>query len=145
MIIAVALVDSLLHSVAYTVIGMALLVAGFWLLDLATPGDLRAAVFRNHARDASVVASAHMLATALVIAAAIQSSDDRFSDGIVSAAAHGLLGIVLLTLAVILADILTPGNFRESLTDDDPGLSGGSIVVAGVEIAVALIIAVSIS
>jgi hypothetical protein len=145
MILAVALLDSLLQSVAFTALGIALLIAGFWLLDIATPGDLRAAVFRKHAHDAAIVASAHMFATAIVIAAAIQNSDDKFADGMASAAAHGLLGIVLLTLAVIVADLLTPGNFRESLTDDDAGLSGGSIVVAGVELAVAIIIAVSIS
>jgi hypothetical protein len=140
-----ALVDSLLHSVAYTAVGIGLLVAGFWLLDFATPGDLRAAVFHKHARDAAVVAGAHMIATAAVIAAAILTSDDSFADGIASAAAHGALGIVLLTVSVIVADLLTPGDFRSSLTDEDTGLHGAAIVVACVEIAVAAIIAVSIS
>ena len=138
------LFTSLWHTVAYAGVGVLLLVIGFWVLDLVTPGDLRSAVFRFKAVDAGLVAGAHMISMALVIAASINSSEDKFSDGIVSTLAHGLVGVVLLALALILVDALTPENFRESLTDDDPTLSGGAVLMAAVELAVGAVVAVSI-
>jgi uncharacterized membrane protein YjfL (UPF0719 family) len=138
------LFTSLWHTVAYTGVGVFLLVFGFWVLDLVTPGDLRSAVFRFKAIDAGLVAGAHMISMALIIIAAIHSSAEKFSEGIVSTFAHGVVGVVLLALALILVDALTPENFRESLTDNDPTLTGGALLMAAVELAVGAVVAVSI-
>jgi uncharacterized membrane protein YjfL (UPF0719 family) len=138
------LLFSLLHTSAYAALGVVLLVLGFLLLDAVTPGDLRTAVFRTQARDAALVAATHMIATASVLVASIAASDNNFRTGFVSSAAHGLLGVVLLVASVVIVDLLTPGDLRGSLSDDDPHLHAGAIIVAATELAVGAIVAFSI-
>jgi uncharacterized membrane protein YjfL (UPF0719 family) len=135
------LLFSLLHTTAYAGLGVVLLVVGFILLDVVTPGDLRTAIFRSQARDAAVVAAAHMIATGSVLVASIAASQDNFRDGFVSTAAHGLLGVILLVAAVVIVDVLTPGDLRGSLSDDDPRLHAGAVIVAATELALGAIVA----
>jgi uncharacterized membrane protein YjfL (UPF0719 family) len=136
---------SLLHTAAYAGLGVVLLIAGFWLLDLVTPGDLKTAVFRHQARDAAVVSAAHLIATSAVIVSSVAESAEDFQDGIVFTALHGGFGVMMLVASVVLVDLLTPGDLRGSISDDDPQLHAGAVIVAAAELALGAIVAFSIS
>ncbi len=113
-----SLLEGLLATAAYTGVGLALLVLGFFVLDLLTPGKLADEIFKNHRRDATIFAAVGLVSLAAIIATAIYSAGSETWETFGDAVAYGLLGIVLQAVAFLVLDVLTPGKLGETLTDD---------------------------
>src|SRR6516164_7936401 len=79
--------------VLYAIVGLVLMMIGFYAIDLTTPGPLRKMVDAGKP-NAIVVASAGMVSMALIVVLAIYASSGKLAEGLVGAAIFGLIGII---------------------------------------------------
>jgi|SRR3954468_11001812 Domain of Unknown Function (DUF350) len=147
------------YGAAYTGAGLVLLALGYWVLDLLTPGHLGTHLLRGGDRGgrpdglsdalasqgAGTVAAAWMLAQAAIIFTAIWTNgDSSFGQAFVSAVLFGLLGIVLLTVAFVLLDVLTPGRLGDAVIEPG-GITPLARLTAAALLGIAAIVCASIA
>ena len=130
-------------TILYFLVGMAVLVVGFYMVDLLTPGKLRQLVFIDRRPNAVVVAGAMYIALTTVIVSAIVNSYSQLGQGLIGVAVYGLMGVVLLGIALLTMHMVIPGNFHEHV--DDPELHPGSFAVALILLAVGGVTAAAVS
>jgi uncharacterized membrane protein YjfL (UPF0719 family) len=130
-------------TILYFVVGMAVLIVGFYMVDLLTPGKLRQLVFVDRRPNAVVVAGAMYIALTTVIITAITTSYSQLGQGLVGVAVYGLMGVILLGLAMLTMHLLIPGDFHEHV--DEPTLHPGSFAVALILLAVGGVTAAALS
>ena len=148
------LIDALLHAVAYALVGGAMLVAAYYVLDLATPGHLGThlrGVDENgqesvhaHSRSAAVVTSAWLVSNAAVLFTAIWTNGATSLGWALGwTVSFGVVGIVLNTVMFFAVEAITPGSLRRIVTEPGPvrplahvaaavALSTGAIVCASI-------------
>jgi len=114
------LTTDLLVTLAYGAVGIALMGIGYVLVDVATPGRLRELIWVDRNRNAALLLASNLAGVGIIVVAAIVSSDDDFSTGIVDAGAYGLLGLLIMAGAFFLLDMVTPGRLGEILVDPEP-------------------------
>ncbi|OMC03875.1 hypothetical protein A5733_22570 [Mycobacterium sp. NS-7484] len=85
--------------VLYTIVGVALMVLGFYVIDWTTPGPLRTLVQAGRP-NASAVAAAGVVSMAVIIVLAIYSSLGDLVQGLISTLVFGLLGIAAQAVSV---------------------------------------------
>ncbi|OBG57055.1 MULTISPECIES: DUF350 domain-containing protein [Mycobacterium] len=129
--------------VLYFAVGVVVLIAGFLMVDVLTPGNLRQLVFIDKRPNAVVLASAMYIALAIVIISAIASSYSQLGQGLVGVAVYGLVGVVLQGGALLILQIAVPGKFREHV--DEPELHPAAFATATMLVAVGGVIAAAIS
>jgi hypothetical protein len=159
-----AIFTGLGYGAAYTGAGLGLLALGYWVLDLLTPGHLGTHLLRGGDRGdgrpdgrpdgrsdalasqgAGTVAAAWMLAQAAIIFTAIWTNgDSSFGQAFVSAVLFGLLGIVLLTVAFVLLDVLTPGRLGDAVIEPG-GITPLARLTAAALLGIAAIVCASIA
>ncbi|WP_106825624.1 DUF350 domain-containing protein, partial [Mycobacterium avium] len=111
-------------TILYFAVGMAVLLVGFYAVDLLTPGKLRQLVFIDRRPNAVVVAGAMYIALTAVIISAIANSYSQLGQGLVGVAVYGLMGVILLGVALLAMHLLIPGSFHEHV--EEPQLHPGS-------------------
>lgn len=133
----------LLSTIAFAALGLFLLVMGYYMIDMLTPGRLGHQIFVEHRRDPALLLGASVLATSTVVATAIYTAPADTLLGLAATAAYGLVGIALQAIAFVLLDLLTPGRLGDLMTDDkdDPAIW----VTVAVQLAVGVIVAASIT
>ena len=62
---------ALTASVVYSLLGILILMASFYIFNKLTPGTLRREILEEHNTALAIIAAAFMLAVALIISAAI--------------------------------------------------------------------------
>ncbi|OBH06875.1 DUF350 domain-containing protein [Mycobacterium sp. E1747] len=129
--------------VLYFAVGVVVLTAGFLMVDVLTPGNLRQLVFIDKRPNAVVLASAMYIALAIVIISAIASSYSQLGQGLVGVAVYGLVGVLLQGGALLILQIAVPGQFREHV--DEPELHPAAFATATMLVAVGGVIAAAIS
>lgn len=107
------LVQNVVASILYFLVGSAVLVVGFLMVDLLTPGSLRQLVFVEHRPNAVAVASGMYASLAIVIVTAIVASSSELGQGLVDAAVYGIVGVVLQCIALVVLEVAVPGRFRD--------------------------------
>nr|WP_173083890.1 DUF350 domain-containing protein [Phytohabitans rumicis] len=137
------LTTDLLVTLAYGAVGIALMGIGYVLVDVATPGRLRELIWVDRNRNAALLLASNLAGVGIIVVAAIMSSDDDFSEGIVDAGAYGLLGLLIMAGAFVLLDMVTPGSLGEILVDPEP--HPASWVSGVIHLATGAIIAAAIS
>ena len=115
-------------TILYFLVGMAVLVVGFYMVDVLTPGKLRQMVFVDRRPNAVVIACAMYIALTIVIITAIANSYSQLGQGLVGVAVYGLMGVILLGIALLTLHLVIPGNFHEHV--DEPELHPASFAVA---------------
>jgi uncharacterized membrane protein YjfL (UPF0719 family) len=130
-------------TLLYFVVGMAVLVVGFYMVDVLTPGKLRQLVFVDRRPNAVVIASAMYIALTTVIVSAIVNSYSQLAQGLVGVAVYGLMGVILLGIALLTLHVVIPGDFHEHV--DEPELHPGSFAVALMLLAVGGVTAAAVS
>jgi uncharacterized membrane protein YjfL (UPF0719 family) len=131
------------NTILYFLVGMGVLVVGFYMVDFLTPGKLRQLVFVDRRPNAVVVAGAMYIALTTVIITAITTSYSQLGQGLIGVAVYGLMGVILLGLALLTMHLLIPGNFHEHV--DEPTLHPGSFAVALILLAVGGVTAAAVS
>jgi uncharacterized membrane protein YjfL (UPF0719 family) len=130
-------------TVLYFVVGMAVLLVGFYMVDVLTPGKLRQLVFVDRRPNAVVVAGAMYVSLTTVIVSAIVNSYSQLAQGLVGVAVYGFMGVILLGIALLTLHLVIPGSFHEHI--DDPELHPGSFAVALMLLAVGGVTAAAVS
>ncbi|MET7767620.1 DUF350 domain-containing protein [Nocardia sp. NPDC005366] len=83
----------------YAVIGLVLMLIGFYAIDLTTPGNLRGMVVEGKP-NAIIVTAAGIISMALIVVLAIYSSGGKLSEGLIAALVYGLVGIIAQIISV---------------------------------------------
>ena len=138
------LISEIGSALAYGAVGIALLALGILVLDLLTPGNLGHLITVEGNRSAAVVASAGLIAVGGIVTTAIASADGSLGEGLAETAAYGGVGILLMALAFVVVDLVTPGRLGEAVTqpgDHQPA----AWMTAAAMLAVGAIVAASIS
>lgn len=128
---------------AWGALAIALLAVGYLVIDLLTPGRLGQLIYADHNVNAGVVVASGVIAVGTIVTTAILRSLDGFSEGLISAAAYGLVGIALLAVAFLVLDRLTPGDLGSIVTDPTP--NPAAWVLAANHVALGAILAAAIS
>ncbi|QFZ16157.1 DUF350 domain-containing protein [Saccharothrix syringae] len=126
----------------YAVVGLLLMVFGFYAIDWTTPGKLSTLVRDGHP-NAVIVTSAGLVSMAMIVVVAIYSSAGKLDEGLLSALIFGLVGIVVQVLAVRLLEWVTRLDIGALIQSDR--FAPASVVVAAAHVALGLVVAVAIS
>ena len=136
-------VTDLASAGLYGLVGIALLALGYVVIDLLTPGHLGKLILVEQNRNAGIIAVGAMLAVGAITATAIASSDGDLGEGLAESAGYGVIGILLMGVAFVVIDLLTPGRLGDHVTheEDQPA----ALLMASTLVAVGAIVAASIS
>ena len=130
-------------TLSYFLVGTAVLVIGFIVVDVLTPGKLRELVFIDRRPNAVMLACANYIALAAVIISAITNSYSQLGQGLVGVAVFGLIGVVLQGIALLSLHFIIPGDFHEHI--DEPDLHPAAFAVAVMLLAVGGVTAAALS
>ena len=130
-------------TILYFLVGMAVLVIGFVMVDVLTPGKLRQLVFVDRRPNAVMLACAMYIALATVIISAIANSYSQLGQGLVGVAVYGLMGVVLQGIAILSMHFVIPGDFHEHI--DEPELHPAAFATAVMLLAVGGVTAAALS
>lgn len=126
----------------YAVVGLVLMVFGFYAIDWTTPGKLSALV-RNGAPNAVIVTASGLVSMAFIVVIAITSSPGKLDEGLLGALIYGLVGIIVQVAAVRLLEWVTKLDIGAIIESDR--FAPASVVVASAHVALGLVVAVAIS
>ena len=131
---------------AYTGVGLVILVIGFFVLDLLTPGNLGKQVVEGNP-NAALLSAATMVSLGIVLWFAIYATDPGWA-GLDETAVFGLVSVAAQAVGFLVLDLVTPGKLGEELMTGGASagarLHPGTWVSASVQVAIALIIASSL-
>ena len=137
------MLQSIGYAVAYTGVGIALLILGFFMLDLLTPGHLGRHIAENRSINAALVLAAGFLGQGLIVFASIwTNATSAFGLALLYTVVFGILGVVLQAVAFLVLDLITPGKLGSHVME--VAFHPASLVLAAAQLAVALIIVASI-
>lgn len=125
----------------YAILGLVLMVLGFFAIDWTTPGQLRTLVREGRPNAAAVTASG-MVSMALIVVLAIYASSGRLAEGLIYSAIFGLVGIAAQVMSVRLVELVTSIDIGEVLERDR--FTPEVLVVAAAHLALGLVVAVAI-
>jgi uncharacterized membrane protein YjfL (UPF0719 family) len=132
-----------LATILYFLVGTTVLVLGFIVVDILTPGKLRQLVFIDRRPNAVILACANYIALAAVIISAITNSYSQLGQGLVGVAVYGLMGVVLQGIAILAMHFVIPGDFHEHI--DEPELHPAAFATAVMLLAVGGVTAAALS
>ncbi len=125
----------------YTIVGLGLMIAGFFVLDWTTPGPLRTLV-RAGRPNAAAVAASGLASLAFVVVLAIYSSSGDLLDGLIKTIAFGLLGIVFQAVSVRIVELVTAVDMGALLASEQR--TPQALVVVAANFGLGLIVAAAI-
>jgi uncharacterized membrane protein YjfL (UPF0719 family) len=135
--------QSIGYAVAYSGVGIALLVLGFYALDVLTPGHLGRHIYDERSVNAGLTLAAGFLGQGAIVFATIwTNATSGFGRALLYTVVFGILGVLLQAVAFVVLDLITPGRLGEHLMQ--PGFHPASLVSAAAQLAVAAIIVASI-
>ncbi|GAB3360624.1 DUF350 domain-containing protein [Modestobacter lapidis] len=131
------------YAVAYTGVGLLLLVVGALALDLLTPGHLARHIYEERSVNAGIALAAGFLGQGAIAFTTIwTNATSGFGRALLYTVVFGLLGVLLQAVAFLILDLLTPGKLGEMLMQVP--FHPASLVTAASQLAVAAIIVASI-
>ncbi|RCW40132.1 uncharacterized protein DUF350 [Halopolyspora algeriensis] len=129
-------------AVAYGVIGVGMMVLGYILVDLATPGKLSELIWVHRNPNAALLLVSGLTGVGIILTTAIAASSNDLVAGLIGTLAYGLLGLILMSVSFLLIDAFTPGKLGDELSA--PQVHPGTWVSAGAHVVIATIIAAAI-
>lgn len=114
-----AIIQNVVSSALYFVVGVLVLAAGFVMVDVLTPGNLRRQVFVERRPNAVAITAAMDVSLAAIIVTAIHASSDRLGQGLIDTLIYGLIGVALQGLALVAVELLAPGPFRSDINAEE--------------------------
>ncbi len=127
--------------VLYAIVGLVLMMIGFYAIDLTTPGPLRKMVDAGKP-NAIIVAAAGMVSMAFIVVLAIYASSGKLVEGLVGSAIFGLVGIIAQVVMMRFATLVI-GIDMDALFQRDE-FNYESLVVAAAQFALGIVVAVAI-
>ncbi|WFE21208.1 DUF350 domain-containing protein [Solwaraspora sp. WMMD937] len=108
------------QSIVFGAVGVALMAAGFVVVDWLTPGKLRELIWVQRNGNAALLLAANQLGVAGIVFTAILTSYPSFTKGLASTILFGLIGLGIMALAFTVLDWLTPGRLGAVICSDEP-------------------------
>ncbi|MGB9303768.1 MAG: DUF350 domain-containing protein [Mycobacterium sp.] len=127
--------------VLYAVVGLILMLIGFYAIDLTTPGPLRKMVDAGKP-NAIIVSAAGMVSMALIVVLAIYASSGKLLEGLVGSAVFGLVGIIAQVVMMRIAT-MAMGIDMDALFEANE-FSYDVLMVASAQFALGIVVAVAI-
>jgi Domain of Unknown Function (DUF350) len=128
--------------VLYAIVGLLLMMFGFYAIDFTTPGPLGQLV-RRGAPNAVTITSAGLISMALIVVVTIYNSGGNLVDGLLSSLVFGLVGIVVQALGVRVLEWALRLNIGGLLAAET--FRPACVAVAAAHFGLGLVVAVSIS
>ncbi|HTQ17440.1 DUF350 domain-containing protein [Mycobacterium sp.] len=125
----------------YSIVGLVLMILGFYAIDLTTPGPLRKMVDEGKP-NAIVVAAAGMVSMALIVVLAIYASSGKLLEGLVGSAIFGIVGIIAQVVMMRVATLVIGIDMDALFEADEFGYD--SLIVAAAQFALGIVVAVAI-
>src|SRR5919107_4941613 len=125
----------------YAVLGVLLMLLGFYAVDITTPGKLNRLV-RDGLPNAVIVTAAGMVSMAFIVVVAIYTSTGGLLEGLLASLIFGLVGIVAQVGGVRLLEWVTGIDIGAVLRSEV--LEPEAWVVAAAHVALGLVVAVAI-
>ncbi|SDP03477.1 protein of unknown function [Actinopolyspora xinjiangensis] len=129
-------------AIAYGVVGAVLMILGYVLVDVATPGKLRDLIWVHRNANAAILLVSGLLGVGIILTTAIAASADDLIYGLIGTLAYGLLGLILMGLSFLLIDAVTPVRLGDELATES--VHPGTWVSAAAHVVIATIIAAAI-
>lgn len=126
---------------AYSAVGIVVLLLGFFVLDLLTPGSLGQLVMDRNP-NAAVLSAGILVSLGLVLWFAIFFSDVGW-DGLDDAAVYGVVGVIAQAAGFVALDLIIPG--RLGAITEERTLHPAAFVAAAGQVAVALVVAAALT
>ncbi|MEU5993226.1 DUF350 domain-containing protein [Spirillospora sp. NPDC047418] len=135
---------------AYGAVGIALMALGYLVVEVTTPGRLGKQIWTEGNRGAALLLAVKLFGIGGIVFTAIITSDSDLGDGLIDTAVFGACGIVLMVIAFLLLDVITPGKLGATLVGTDgtgigTGIHPAGWVVAAADLGVAAIVAGAVS
>ena len=127
--------------VLYAIVGLVLMMIGFYAIDLTTPGPLRKMVDAGKP-NAIIVAAAGMVSMAFIVVLAIYASSGKLVEGLVGSAIFGLVGIIAQVVMMRFATLVIGIDMDALFRRDD--FNYESLMVAAAQFALGIVVAVAI-
>lgn len=127
--------------VAYAVIGLVLMIVGFYAIDLTTPGKLRELV-REGRPNAIVATASGLVSMSFIVVLAIFASGGRLSEGLVASLVFGLVGIVAQVIAVRAVEVVSGIDIGRTI--GSPTYTPEVLLVASAHFGLGLVVAFAI-
>jgi uncharacterized membrane protein YjfL (UPF0719 family) len=128
-------------TIAYSAVGLVVLVVGFVVLDLLTPGKLGELVMERNP-NAAILSAGILVSLGRILWFAIYFPG-RGWDGLVDAAVFGAVGVLAQAAGFLVLDLLTPGRLGAVATE--PKLHPAVFVAAAAQLAIALVVCASLT
>ncbi|MBW0109766.1 DUF350 domain-containing protein, partial [Pseudonocardia sp. KRD-182] len=125
----------------YAVLGVILMLLGFYAVDLTTPGKLNVMV-REGLPNAVVITAAGMISMALIVVTAIYTSSGFLTEGLIQTAIFGVIGILAQVGAVRLVEWVMGIDIGGVLAADR--VLPQSFLIAAAHLALGLVVAFAI-
>lgn len=104
---------------SYALSGLVLMLIGYFVVDLLTPGKLHVILWEKKSKNAAILVASDLLGVAIIVIAAIRASSDDLLLGIISTLVFGLVGIILMAASFLLIDAFTPGKLGDIVKPDE--------------------------
>ena len=127
---------------AYSGVGLGVLLLGFFVVDLLTPGSLGKQVMEGNT-NAAVLTASSIVSLGLILWFAIYFTGQGW-EGLDEAAIFGVVGVAAQAVGFLLLDLLTPGKLG-GVCMGDHKLHPATVVSAAVQFAVALVVCASLT
>jgi uncharacterized protein DUF350 len=125
----------------YAVVGVLLMLLGFYAVDVTTPGKLNRMV-RDGLPNSVLVTSAGMVSMAFIVVVAIYTSTGALAEGLLSTLIFGLVGIIAQVGGVRLLEWITGIDIGAVLKAEQ--IQPQAFVVAAAHVALGLVVAVAV-
>jgi uncharacterized membrane protein YjfL (UPF0719 family) len=133
--------ELVLQVLAYSGVGLVVLVVGFYVLDLLTPGKLGQLVMDGNP-GAGLLAATGLASLGLILYFAIHFTGAGW-DGLDDAAIFGLVGVLVQAVGFFVLDLVIPGKLGDHCFN--PTLHPAAYVAAGIQVSVALVVCASLT
>jgi uncharacterized membrane protein YjfL (UPF0719 family) len=133
--------ESVLQVLAYTGVALAILAAGFVVLDLLTPGKLGTLVMEGNP-GAGLLAATALVSLGLILYFAIYFTGAGWS-GLDDALVFGIVGVFAQAVGFVVLDLLIPGKLADHCFEAK--LHPAAWATAGIQLSVALVVCASLT
>jgi uncharacterized membrane protein YjfL (UPF0719 family) len=125
----------------YAIVGVLLMLLGFYAVDVTTPGKLYRLV-RDGLPNAVLITAAGMISMAFIVVVAIYASSGALAEGLLATLIFGLVGIVAQVGGVRLMEWVTGIDIGAVLKAEQ--VQPQAFVVAAAHVALGLVVAVAV-
>jgi uncharacterized membrane protein YjfL (UPF0719 family) len=139
----VPLGELVLLTLAYAGVGLVILVAGFFAVDVLTPGHLGRQVMEDRNVNAGVLLAAALFSLGLIQWFAVFFSGGGWNS-LLDVVVFGTLGVGLQAVGFLVLDALTPGKLG-AICMATERFHPAAAVAASVQVAVALVVCAALT